>query len=143
MTTQTTTPLEIHQSMVVRAPRERVWRALTEPDELAAWFPTTSAEIEPRAGADGWLDWGEQGRYAIRVEEWQAPERLVWRWAREAQTPIDDGQTTVVEWTLTDAGNGTTRLDMREYGFTDAEHHRGNTEGWTEELAELVAYLGS
>lgn len=22
-------------------PRERVWRALTEPDQLAAWFPTT------------------------------------------------------------------------------------------------------
>jgi uncharacterized protein YndB with AHSA1/START domain len=58
MSTQTTTPLEIHQSIVIRASRERVWRSLTEPDELAAWFPTRSAEIAAVGGAEGWLDWG-------------------------------------------------------------------------------------
>jgi uncharacterized protein YndB with AHSA1/START domain len=51
-----------------------------------------------------------------------------------------------VEFTLEPTSTGTT-LTMVESGFAqlpDAEHKAafpGNTEGWTNELAELVAYL--
>jgi len=38
-------------------------------------------------------------------------------------------------------GDGGTTLRMRESGFTTAKHRDGNDEGWTEELAELVALL--
>ena len=36
-------------SFVVRAARQRVWRALTDPDALTIWFDG-HAEVEPRVG---------------------------------------------------------------------------------------------
>jgi uncharacterized protein YndB with AHSA1/START domain len=138
--TTTKSNLVIDRQMDLRAPIERVWRALTDEHELARWFPS-SADIAAEQGANGWLDWGELGRYAIRVETFEPPTRLSWRWAREASTPLDGGQTTLVEWTLEPLAADRTRLVLRESGFRAPEHHRGNSEGWDEELAELRTYL--
>jgi uncharacterized protein YndB with AHSA1/START domain len=128
--------LVIDRQVDLRAPIERVWRALTEEHELARWLPR-SAELAAESGADGWLDWADLGRYAIRIETFEPPRRLVWRWAREAETSLEDAQTTMVEWTLEPLGADWTRLVLRESGFTVPEHHRGNSEGWDGELAEL------
>lgn len=40
----------VHFVRTLRHPLEKVWRAITEPDHLAAWFPTT-IDGERRAGA--------------------------------------------------------------------------------------------
>ena len=140
MTAPTGMDLVIARDLDLRAPIDRIWRALTDSAELARWLPT-SADLPPGAGADGWFDWAELGRYAVRVEALEPPTRIVWRWAREADTPIDGGQWTTVEWTLTDLGDGWTRLALREWGFVDPAHFRGNSEGWNEELAELRALV--
>jgi len=41
---------QLRFTRVLRHPRDRVWRAVTEPEQLADWFPTT-VEGERRAGA--------------------------------------------------------------------------------------------
>ncbi len=137
----TANDLVIRESILIHAPRERVWRALTDEAELGSWFPKR-AELSTGAGAEGWFDWQEQGRYAVRIETFEPPARLVWRWAREADQPVGTGESTVVEWTLHEEADGSTRLELRESGFTDRKAYEGNREGWTEELGELVAYLG-
>ena len=48
---------------------------------------------------------------------------------------------TTVEFELTERAGGGTTLLVRESGFLDEKHRAGNTEGWGEETAELVAYL--
>ena len=143
MNAQTTaSELVIDRQLDLRAPIERVWRALTDEHELARWFPKT-AELAAEQGADGWLDWGDLERHAIRVEAFDPPRRLVWRWAREASTPLDQAQTTLVEWTLEPLAADRTRLVLHESGFAAPEHHRGNSDGWDEELAKLVSFVES
>jgi uncharacterized protein YndB with AHSA1/START domain len=141
MTDLMTSELTIRKTVELRAPIERVWRALTEAAELSRWLPN-SADLASGAGAEGWFDWGELGRYAVRVEAAEAPTRVVWRWAREADTPVGEAaQSTTVEWTLTSLAGDRTRLDLYEWGFVDPAHQRGNSDGWDEELAELQALV--
>ena len=57
MTDETTTADELVIERIFDAPRELVWRAFTDPDELCRWFgpvgfsvPRDSVEIDPRPG---------------------------------------------------------------------------------------------
>jgi uncharacterized protein YndB with AHSA1/START domain len=108
---------------------ERVWAALTEPAQIGSWF-ANGAAFEPRAGADGWLEWTEHGRFAIRVEAVEAPTRFSFRWARDPDTAIDDGPSTLVEIELRPGRRGGTALHLRESGFRDPDSRTENVGGW-------------
>lgn len=122
-----------------QAPDE-VWRALTDPTRVSGWFGDT-AEFAPTVGGGGWFGWEEHGRFALRVEELEPPRRFAWRWARTADTPLGETESTLVEWTLTPRADGGTTLSLRESGFTSEEYRRLNVDGWTQELAHLQGYL--
>lgn len=130
----------VEKTLRLSASPERVWRAITDPAELGRWFPE-EAELTPSVGASGWFSWAAYGRFAVRIEELDAPRRLVWSWAREPGVALEDGARTTVEWTLEPAEGGGTILHLRESGFTDPEHRSGNDEGWDKELGELVEHL--
>ena len=141
--TTKTAPLAIERIIELSVPRERVWRAITEPEELARWFPQ-KAEWELEPGREGVFTWDGYGGYRIRVEAVEAPTYLAWRWANEADTPLDQASdVTLVEWWLDEREDGGTTLRMQESGFTLPEHREGNAQGWDEELGELRELLGS
>jgi uncharacterized protein YndB with AHSA1/START domain len=127
----------IERTLQLSADPERVWRALTEPDELTRWFPQRM-DVAMQPGAVGTFTWTEYGDYAVRVESVDRPRYLAWRWAREANVPAETAFMTLVEWWLTPGDGGGTTLRVRESGFVDPAHRSGNEEGWTEELAELA-----
>lgn len=137
-----TSAREIEKRIEFDAPIERVWRAITEPDELAAWFGH-EADFRAVPGYDGAMVWHEHGSFALRVEEVEAPRRLVWSWVHEAGVAFEEAPSTRVEWLLSEQGEGRTVLIVRETGFRTELHHRQNTEGWAEELGELVAWLSA
>lgn len=65
--------------------RERVWRAVTDPDELVQWFPT-AVIYEPRAGAPMQFDFG--GRHGLdawpgEVLEWDPPSVFAFAWGED------------------------------------------------------------
>lgn len=130
----------VEKTLHLGAPPERVWQAITDPEQIARWFPDRT-DLEPRAGSVGWFDWTEHGKYAVRVEEVDPPRRLVWTWAREPNVGLDDAARTTVEWTLAPAEDGGTTVFLRETGFTDPAARDGNDAGWDKELGELVEYL--
>ncbi len=130
----------VEKTLELAASPERVWRALTEPAELARWFPDAT-DLEPRAGSVGWFDWADHGKYAVRIEEIAPPARLVWSWSRDADVALEDGPRTRVEWTLEARPDGGTTLRLRESGFTHARYRRENDAGWDQELGELAEYL--
>jgi uncharacterized protein YndB with AHSA1/START domain len=134
----------IERTLDLHASRDRVWRAITEDGELSAWFGGR-CRIEMRPGGDGVFEWPEHGesgmRFAVRVEAVEAPERLVWRWARESDTPVDAGPTTTVEWRLEALPAGGTRVHLRETGFERPEGRIENAGGWQWELGDLAAVL--
>jgi len=141
MTDATTAVPAIERTLELKAPRERVWRALTDPAEIARWFPQR-AELDLRPGGDGTFFWEGYGSYAVRVEAVDPPSYFACRGAKQPDVGIDAGETTLVEWWLDERPDGGTTLRLRESGFTRPEDRAGNEEGWTEELGELLALLG-
>lgn len=117
-----------------------VWHALTDPTEVAGWFGET-AEFEAKPGGEGYFGWQSHGRFAMRIETFEPPTRLVWRWGREADKPLSETHSTVVEWTLLTREDGGTTLLLKESGFATEESQKDNTRGWEQELGELVGYL--
>jgi uncharacterized protein YndB with AHSA1/START domain len=60
-------------------PPERVWRALTDPGELAVWL-VAAAELEPRLDGAVTLRWAGDASATGRIVAWQPPEELAYTW---------------------------------------------------------------
>ena len=132
----------IERSLELDSDVEDVWRALTDPTEVGGWFGE-SAQFEPEVGSVGWFGWEKHGRFSMRVEVFEPPTRFSWRWSREAETDIDEGVSTLVEWTLVPRDDGGTTLRLRESGFVRPEDREMNSGGWTEELQHLQSHLAA
>ena len=66
-TTETTIPLgAIERTLELDHPVDRVWRAISDPTELAQWFPNESATLEVLPGGTGEFVWNIDGK-EIRV----------------------------------------------------------------------------
>jgi len=137
-------PDRIERVLELKQPREKVWAALTTAEGLGAWFGNT-ATIDLRPGGAATMAWDSGDTASMRVERVEEPSVFGFTWHIYG-LPEDDPRRTYVEFTLEPAGAGT-RLTVVESGFSqlpDAAHRKafdGNTGGWKNELAELVAYL--
>ena len=69
----------INNEIVIGAPRERVYAAITDPDQLAQWFPdAVEGEIKP--GARPVFDFGEYGRHSAYVVATDPHSYVAYRW---------------------------------------------------------------
>jgi uncharacterized protein YndB with AHSA1/START domain len=139
---------KIEREIIVEASQERVWAVLTEAGHVTKWFGD-SAQMDLRPGGQAAFGWTEyDGTHYAVIERVEPPGFFSYRWARPAGEPVTPGNSTLVEFTLTAAGGGRTRLRVVETGFTGldvSEEERGtavkeNIEGWLTELGELKDY---
>jgi len=142
----------IEKHMVVRAPRARVWRALTVAEQFGTWF---------RVKLEGEFAAGEtiRGRLVIPGYEHVTLEMLVeriepehyfsYRWHPYAVDPKADYSaepTTLVEFRLEEQA-GDTALTIIESGFDRvpvsrrAEAFRMNDKGWASQSEKLARYV--
>jgi uncharacterized protein YndB with AHSA1/START domain len=137
-------PDRIERSVELAHPPSRVWAALTTANGLAAWFGRQAA-IDLRLGGGGQMTFASGLTVQMRVERVEEPRVFAFTW-RIPELPDDDPRRTYVEFTLEPLGAGT-RLRVVEAGFAQLpdelrrEAYDGHAEGWTGEIAELVAYL--
>lgn len=129
----------VETEIEIQAPREAVWAALTDAEELTNWFPT-EAEIVPGEGGKVASGWGEE-KYECRIDEWVPNERLV----LSNEMPDGDGRLTFKQvYTLSGEG-GTTKLHLVHSGFgPDTQWdwlYDATTRGWSFELKGLRHYL--
>lgn len=105
-------------------PPEKVWRALTEPAQIAQWFPAawgrTTTDFQPVVGASFRMDaekkMGWRGYVVGTVLEVDRPRRLVHTWIG---SPQEEASPTRVEWTLEPTAKGTrVRLTYIMTGFS-------------------------
>lgn len=138
-------PDRIEREIMLNHPVERVWQALTTAEGLAGWFGS-QAEIDLRPGGRLWLRWDSldiEDEGTVTVVE--PPRRIGFRWGIPG-LPEGDPHRNDVLFTLTPTAEGT-RLELVESGFAQVAEdigraaHKGNSEGWDMELADLVAYL--
>jgi uncharacterized protein YndB with AHSA1/START domain len=155
-TESTTSTDRIEKQVTLRAPRSRVWRALTRAEEFGSWF---GVKLE-RDFAEGAAVRGritikkyEDAMFEMLVERIQ-PERLFsYRWHPYAIDPKHDYSsepTTLVEFRLeeTEDGKGT-ELTVVESGFDRlpatrrAEAFRMNEGGWTGQLRNIERHVST
>lgn len=120
----------IERQILLRAPRRRVWRALTDSGEFGTWFGVTvegtftlGAHVRGAITHPGY----EHVVFDITIERME-PERLFsWRWHPHAVQPGVDYSaepTTLVAFELADAPGGT-MLTAVESGFDQVPLARG------------------
>jgi uncharacterized protein YndB with AHSA1/START domain len=75
---------QLHYTRTLRHPRDKVWRALTEPEHLAAWFPA-KIHGERAAGAELRFEFehGEGPTIEGEMLVYEPPSRLEFRWGVE------------------------------------------------------------
>jgi uncharacterized protein YndB with AHSA1/START domain len=131
-------PRRIEREAVYAHSPERVWRALVDPAELAAWLMPT--DFAPEAGREFSLDTGDDhiGTIQGEVLEIDEPRLLRCRWSGV----FGD---TEVTFELIPDGAGT-RLRVVHDGWHEPipPEHAGFDDGWKQKLEqELPRVLGS
>jgi uncharacterized protein YndB with AHSA1/START domain len=106
----------IEQTIEIDAPRERVFEALTDADELVRWFPS-GAESDPRTG----------GAFEYRFEFPAEPERD--HTYSGAYHAVRDGERVSYPWK---GGLGETRVDVTLEAAGEATVVRLVHSGWGE-----------
>ena len=111
---------------------EKIWRALTEPRLIEEWLMKNDFELVADHKFNLRGDWGSVDCQVLRI---QPMRTLSYSW--EAH-----GLESIVTWTLTPTGTGTT-LRMEQSGFrSDQEQaYRGAKMGWGNFLAKLEQVL--
>ena len=142
----------IEKRAVLRAPRSRVWRALTDAKEFGTWFGVRlQSDFAEGATIRGQITHPNYEHVTMEVVvERMEPERyLSYRWHPYAVDPnIDysDEPRTLVEFRLEESGDGTV-LTIIESGFDRiplarrAEAWRMNEGGWTAQVQNLDRHV--
>jgi uncharacterized protein YndB with AHSA1/START domain len=142
----------IERTVVLRAPRSRVWRALTDAQEFGAWFGVkVEGAFEPGVRVRGAVTHPgyEHVTWEITIERMEAERLLSWRWHPYAVEPDVDYShepTTLVVFELEDVADGT-RLTVVESGFDQvplarrAQAYRMNEEGWTYQVQAIARHV--
>jgi len=143
----------IEKSITLRAPVERVWRAITEPAQFGDWF---KVNLENKRFVVGETARGRVTHPGFEHVVWEATvaaiepmSRFAFTWRPYAVDPNVDYSAetpTLVEFHLTPAPEGT-RLVITESGFDKVpadrreEAMRMNDGGWTQQIENVRAHV--
>jgi|SRR5712691_2173642 len=140
----------IEKTIVLHAPRSKVWRALTDPAAFSDWFQVSlKGPFTPGARITGPVTHPEYSHLTmdITIQQVEPERRFSWQWHPGGDAHIDPSEpTTLVVFELEDVPQGT-RLTVTESGFDGiplarrAKAYRENEEGWAGQMENLRQYL--
>lgn len=146
MTPKKAEPRILELDVHIDAPKETVWKALTEASELARWFPPI-AEGKAGLGEELLLSWGPHLQWRTEVVAFEPGRHLRWR----DKTPPSTGageesgaSPMAADWTLeTVGGQVVVRLVQSGFGEGDVwdDFYDGTDLGWRVFLLALRHYL--
>ena len=145
-------PDRIEQRILLRAPRSRVWRALTNAEEFGTWFQVklegdfaVGQRIRGKITHPGY----EHLTMEVTVERMDDQQLFSFRWHPYAIDPKVDystESTTLVEFRLQEEADGTS-LTVVESGFDRipagrrAEAFRMNSQGWAAQIENIRRHV--
>jgi uncharacterized protein YndB with AHSA1/START domain len=143
----------IEREILIKAPRSRVWRALSNAEEFGKWFGVALKGKTIAAGqrVQGQITYPgyEHVVFDVVIERME-PERLLsWRWHPNAVDPSVDyskDPTTLVVFELKEVEGGTL-LTVVESGFDSIPPSRrlgafrSNTEGWDAQMHNIERHV--
>jgi uncharacterized protein YndB with AHSA1/START domain len=136
-------------NIVIDAPTEAVFKAITDPNELTNWFPD-QAILEPKVGGKmkfsfyknskrGHQECGrDRDKFAEgTISEFILNKKISYTWENSYEP---DFPRTVVTWELEKIENNKTSLTLLHTGFKAGEKVKQYDEGWSHFLNELAKY---
>jgi uncharacterized protein YndB with AHSA1/START domain len=135
---------KIERHITIKAPKERVYQAITDPTHITSWFPDT-VEGTLVEGEQPIFGFGEHGRAQVLVVATKPHDYFAYRWVPGANHFLGDVtsvQTTLVEFALQEA-DGVTTVTLTESGFSmlpaelATSSFEQNTGGWGYMLGRL------
>jgi uncharacterized protein YndB with AHSA1/START domain len=145
--TQTPSQITLQVKRTLAASRERVFRAWTDPTELAAWFAPSPdfkivvPELDLRVGGMCRVEMhhksGTVDRLSSIYREVDPPKKLAftWRWEREATS-----RETLVTVEFHDFGKST-EIVLTHERFASQEEKEKHNQGWVGCFDELGKFL--
>jgi uncharacterized protein YndB with AHSA1/START domain len=147
-----TTTDRIEKSIVLRAPKSRVWQALTNAEEFGTWFRvrlesgfTIGKRVTGKITYPGY----EHLTFDVTVERMDVEQLFSFRWhpyALDAKADYSKEPTTLIEFRLEEVAEGTL-LTVVESGFDRipaerrGEAYRMNDQGWTIQMENLRRHV--
>ena len=143
----------IEKTIVLSAPRSRVWRAITDSKEFGKWFGADlDGQFAPGAHVTGRITIAgyEHLPLEIWIERVDAEKLFSYRWhpyAIDLKTDYSNEPKTLVEFRLEDAADGGTRLTIVESGFDRipaerrVEAFRMNDGGWASQIRNIERHV--
>jgi len=142
----------IEKQILIKAPRQRVWRALTDTGEFGEWFRVklTGKFVPGQPIAGQILHPGyEHLTWKVTVETVEPERYFSWRWHPNAIDPNKDYSrepSTLVTFELEEVPEGTL-LKVTESGFDGIpperreQAYRGNSQGWAIQVGNIENYV--
>jgi uncharacterized protein YndB with AHSA1/START domain len=142
----------IEKMIELKAPIDKVWRALADHEQFGAWFRVKlDGPFEPGEVSRGHMTYPgyEHLAWQARIVAMEEPNLFSFTWHPYAVDPDKDysGETpTLVEFRLEPTADGT-RLVVTETGFDAVpgerrdEAMRMNEGGWTQQIENIRAHV--
>jgi len=143
----------IERSVIIEAPRERVWNALSNAETFGTWF---GANLKGQQFVPGQRTQGpitipnmEHVKFDVIIERIEPKNMMSYRWHPAALDPAVDYEQeprTLVTFTLADLPGNQTKLTVVETGFDKVppnrrmEAFRMNSNGWAWQLDNVKRY---
>ena len=139
--------IKLERKTIIRAPRSRVWHALTTSQEFAKWF---AADLDGSFTPGKRLDLvsthpcGNNAHFYMIIERMDPEHTFSWRWHPGSAKAGEDG-TTLVEFHLEEV-QGDTLVTVTETGFDRislarrAKAFEENSHGWEVQIESLKQY---
>jgi uncharacterized protein YndB with AHSA1/START domain len=146
--TDNSSPGAVRISRMIDAPREEVFRAWTEPEQLRRWwgpgeFTCPEAQVDLRPGGSYRLAMqpaaGDPFIVAGTYREVDPPRRLVYTWRWESG-PAADGSESLVSVEFNDRGNRT-EIVLTHTDFPESHGPAPYRMGWEGGFAKFQALL--
>jgi uncharacterized protein YndB with AHSA1/START domain len=144
---QMSAPPALQMKRTFQAPRERVFRAWTDPEELARWFGPSEdyhalvPTLELRVGGKYSLEIHHKGGNVHRVSgtyrEIKPPEKIAFTWRWENDPTASESMVTLE---FRDLGISTEILLTHEQ-LPNAEQRERHEQGWIGNMNQLGNYL--
>jgi uncharacterized protein YndB with AHSA1/START domain len=144
----------IERSILIKAPRARVWRALANAEEFGSWFGVNLKGEAFAAGGKvrGHITHpGEHLIFEVQVDRVEPEHLLSFRWHPYGIDPKVDytqEEPTLVTFTLQEAPGDGTLFTVVESGFDQVPAHRRleafrmNSQGWDAQVGNIVRHVG-
>lgn len=99
----------------LKQPLDRVWKAITDQDQLSKWY---LCKVHVKGGTGGRIDlWFAKTHVYGEIKIWEPPRVFEHEWNIDPGFGLPEGERTIVRWELLEELNGT-MIRLSHFNFT-------------------------